>query len=277
MKLQIIHHESGESFLEHAKSFLLEAEAENNLILGIAGSWSDYSNDMADRFYLATVEHDGAVVACALRTPPRNVILTPAKDDALEVLASDLRKVYGVLPGVLAPNETARTFSKIWAQHTGASVQPGVFQRIYQLDQVSPIDTCPGRFRRATKGDLDIVVAWALAFTDETGAAIDERRVHQAIASSSLFLWEDGKPVSMAMWQGKTPNGVRVSFVFTPTDCRDRGYASACVAALSQYLLDHGHKFCFLFTDLANPTSNHIYQRIGYHPICDVSDYLFAT
>ena len=118
---------------------------------------------------------------------------------------------------------------------------------------------------------------WAHAFTDETGAVMDERKAHQAIAAGSLFLWEDKEPVSMAMWQGQTPNDVRVSFVFTPMDRRNRGYASACVAALSQHLLDQGHQFCFLFTDLANPTSNHIYQRIGYHPVCDVSDYLFAA
>ena len=275
--MRVLHHSTGESFLQRVESFLLQAEAENNLILGIAGSWPDYSNDLTDRPYLVAVEQQGMVVACALRTPPRNVMITRAKDDALETLASDLRKVYGELPGVFAPDATAETFSQVWASHSGAEVQARTRQRIYQLDQVSPIDACPGRFRRATKDDLNIAAAWAHAFTDETGAAIDERRVHQAIASSSLFLWEDGKPVSMAMWQGKTPNGVRVSFVFTPTDCRHRGYASACVAALSQYLLDHGHEFCFLFTDLGNPTSNHIYRRIGYHPICDVSDYLFAT
>ncbi len=275
--MRVSHHSAGESFLQRAESFLLQAEAENNLILGIAGSWRDYSSDLTDRPYLATVEREHAVVACALRTPPRNVMVTRAKDDALEALASDLRKVYGELPGVLAPNATAKTFSQIWARHVGAAVQPGVRQRIYQLDRVSPVNTCPGGFRPATQEDLDFAVKWAHAFTDETGAVMDERKAHQAIAAGSLFLWEDKEPVSMAMWQGQTPNGVRVSFVFTPMDRRNRGYASACVAALSQHLLDQGHQFCFLFTDLANPTSNHIYQRIGYHPVCDVSDYLFAA
>ncbi len=275
--MRVSRHSTGESFLQRAESFLLQAEAENNLILGIAGSWRDYSSDLTDRPYLAAVEQRGAVVACALRTPPRNVVITRAKDDALEALASDLRKVYGELPGVLGPNATAKTFSQIWAHHAAASVQAGMRQRIYQLDRVSPIDTCLGRLRRATKENLDTVVQWAQAFTDEIGVGMDAKKVGQAIAAGSLFLWEDNEPVSMAMWQGRTPNGVRVSFVFTPPDRRNRGYASACVAALSQYLLDHGHKFCFLFTDLANPTSNHIYQRIGYHPVCDVGDYLFVA
>ncbi len=59
------------------------------------------------------------------------------------------------------------------------------------------------------------------------------------------------------------------------TKYRRQGYASSCVAALSQTLLDQGRKYCFLFTDLANPTSNHIYQAIGYQPICDMNEYWF--
>lgn len=47
------------------------------------------------------------------------------------------------------------------------------------------------------------------------------------------------------------------------------------VAALSQRLLDEGHHCTFLFTDLANPTSNHIYQQVGYEPVSDVSVYTF--
>lgn len=50
-------------------------------------------------------------------------------------------------------------------------------------------------------------------------------------------------------------------------------YASACVAALSQLILDEGKEFCTLFTDLANPTSNHIYQQIGYRPVCDFAEF----
>lgn len=105
---------------------------------------------------------------------------------------------------------------------------------------------------------------------------MDAKKIGRTIAAGSLFLWGDNEFVSMAMWQGRTPTAFGLAF-FTPPDHRNRGHASTCVAALSQYLLDHCHKFCFLFTDLANPTSNHIYQRIGYYPVGDVGDYLFAA
>jgi predicted GNAT family acetyltransferase len=68
---------------------------------------------------------------------------------------------------------------------------------------------------------------------------------------------------------GPTPNGIRINAVYTPPEFRRRGYASACVAEVSQRMLDSGRKFCFLFTDLANPTSNKIYKAIGYRHVAD--------
>jgi predicted GNAT family acetyltransferase len=82
-------------------------------------------------------------------------------------------------------------------------------------------------------------------------------------------------PVSIASCGRPTAHGIAVNMVFAPPHLRGRGYAGSCVAALSQRLLDDGWKFCTLFTDLANPTSNSIYQRIGYHSICDFTHYLF--
>jgi uncharacterized protein len=92
----------------------------------------------------------------------------------------------------------------------------------------------------------------------------------------SLHLWEDGDVVSLAGTGGRTPNGIRIGPVYTPPDARRRGYASALVAAVSQAELDAGRRFCFLFTDLHNPTSNHIYQAIGYTPVRDVEAYAFG-
>jgi uncharacterized protein len=46
---------------------------------------------------------------------------------------------------------------------------------------------------------------------------------------------------------------------------------------VSQVQLDAGRQFVFLFTDLANPTSNKIYQDIGYEAVIDVDEYEFST
>ena len=81
--------------------------------------------------------------------------------------------------------------------------------------------------------------------------------------------------MSMAARARPMTHGVVVNAVYTPPEMRGRGYASACVGHLSQHLLDSGYQFCCLFTDLSNPTSNNIYQRLGYHPVCDYDEYVF--
>jgi predicted GNAT family acetyltransferase len=153
--------------------------------------------------------------------------------------------------------------------------------RIFQLERVIPPIDVPGRFRPATVDDSDLVAAWSVAFVRESlGDAADpatvERSVVAGIEERRLFVWEDLLPVSMAAWVGPTPNGVRINYVYTPPELRGRGYASACVAALSQNRLDSGRRFCFLYTDLANPTSNSIYRKIGYEPVADVSAFNFS-
>jgi uncharacterized protein len=91
------------------------------------------------------------------------------------------------------------------------------------------------------------------------------------------MLWENDRPVSLAGWGGETPNGVRVGPVYTPPAHRRRGYGSAVTAAVTAERLAAGRRFCFLYTDLANPTSNRIYASLGYEPVCDSVDCAFEA
>jgi predicted GNAT family acetyltransferase len=70
----------------------------------------------------------------------------------------------------------------------------------------------------------------------------------------------------------KTKNTISIGPVYTPPEFRKKGYASALVARLSQKNLDAGYQKCVLLTDLKNPTSNKIYQEIGYKSVCDVNN-----
>ena len=88
-------------------------------------------------------------------------------------------------------------------------------------------------------------------------------------------MWE-GQPVSLAGFGGPTPNGLRIGPVYTPPQHRGHGYGSAVTAAASHVALDRGKRFCFLYTDLANPTSNAIYERIGYVRVCEAAMVAFA-
>jgi predicted GNAT family acetyltransferase len=130
--------------------------------------------------------------------------------------------------------------------------------------------------RAIAEADVGLVTSWLAAFVNEVGSTEPRPAAEIArarLAAANLYVWDDNGPVSMVGFGGKTPNGIRVNFVYTPAANRRSGYATACVAALTQMLMDRGNRYCALYTDLANPTSNAIYQRIGYEHLCDAAEY----
>jgi hypothetical protein len=135
----------------------------------------------------------------------------------------------------------------------------------------------------ATSADRALVANWLRAFHDEAMSDNPQQdyddMAERFIAGQGrrLVLWIDGgRPVSLTGVGGRTPNGIRIGPVYTPPDLRGRGYASNLVADASQAELDAGRRFVFLFTDLANPTANRIYQAIGYEPVGDVDEFAFG-
>ena len=273
-------------FLAEAEPFLLADEARHNLILGIAGNLRDGS--MYDDFRLWLVRDGGEVAAVAVRTPPYNLILAqPRSPRALAALAE---AVTDDLPGVVGAVPEAAEFAELWSRQTERPHRTNMRQGVYALQRVQPSPTTPGSARVATADDREIAVRWFIAFSEEAlhegspGADQAEAIFDQRVASSSsgLLFWEDGgEPVSLAGWGGRTPNGIRVGPVYTPPELRGRGYATALTAELSQRLLDGrlfdgGRRFCFLYTDLANPTSNAIYERIGYRRVAESAEIVFG-
>lgn len=273
---------NAQAFYMHVRDFLLEHEAHHNLLLGILSFLlANYGSD--SDAYLVALEHEGALQGIALRTPPHNLVLSRMKNTAgVSHLVQALSTT--ALPGVLGPADTALAFAQQWQKITGQPYQLKMAQRIYQLEHVTPPPSVEGELRPGTPEDRPLLKAWFAAFEQETGIGTGdpqkaENLVNTFLSSSTrdIYLWHvAGTPVAMAGYSGPTPNGIRVNAVYTPPEYRKRGYASACVAALSQRLLDSGRRYCFLFTDLSNPTSNHIYQTIGYEPVCDVDEYIFT-
>jgi len=152
-------------------------------------------------------------------------------------------------------------------------------QRVYRLDAVRLPDGVPGRLRPATPADQQLAVEWSRGFVREVDMPVSglEESARRRIAAGQLWFWEvDGEPVSMAGDAPPVAGVVRVGLVYTPPRSRRRGYAGACVAALSQLELDRGARACMLYTDLDNPTSNAVYQRIGYRPVTDAESWTFS-
>lgn len=275
---RVVVHRGARSFLERAQHWLEEREDENNIFLGLSASFLDAPPLTAEEEpFFATIEVEGHVVGCALRTPPHKPLLTRMPVSAARPLVEALAARFEELSTLLGPEDVAEAVASEWSALRGVGWRRGMPQRIYRLDQVVSPEGVPGRLRSAGDADLEIVHRWGEAFADELGVAFRttaERRTG-FVRDGLLYLWEDTAPVCMAVTLGRTARGVRVGYVYTPPEARRHGYASACVAAVSQRMLDSGRSFCVLYTDLTNPTSNAIYQRVGYRPVLDVTDMVF--
>jgi predicted GNAT family acetyltransferase len=267
-------------FLERAGEFLAAREAEHNLILGLSGRLCDNPHIYGDEQpYFGVAEEGARVLGAAMRTPPHNLILSELDDErAIDALAEDVRAAFSELPGVLGPRAAAERFVSLW----GVPGRLVLSQCAHRAENVTAPPGVPGRMRDYEESDRELVLRWLDAFVAEalpggspetSESALDHR---QGDPDGGFVFWEDGEPVSLAGYGGPTPNGIRIGPVYTPPELRRRGYATALTAALTQRLLDGGRRFCFLFTDLANPTSNSIYQAIGYRPVTDLDVWKFA-
>jgi uncharacterized protein len=274
-------------FLREAEPFLLADEARHNLMLGIAGNVRNGSIYRDFRLWL--VRDGGEIVAAAVQTPPYNLILAqPRSHRALAALAEAVAAED--LPGVVGATPEATEFADLWTRHTGSPARTNMRQGVYELERVEQPPAVGGSARIATESDREVALRWFVAFADEAlhqggpgGDRVGEMIDHRLSSpTAGIMLWEDGgEPVSLAGWGGPTPNGIRVGPVYTPPELRGRGYGTALTAELSQRLLDGrlfagGRRFCFLYTNLANPTSNAIYERIGYRRIAESAEIAFG-
>lgn len=267
----------GTAFLARAEAFLLGDEATNNLILGIADTLRREPPDTPP--YLTTVEQERDVVGCMIRTPPLKLVVTQLPEASLDAACGDVADRFDALPAVLGPEPAAGALARRWSERHGVSATLGMSQGLYALERVvGPTRTPPGQLRWARSEDRDRLIEWAEAFTAETGIKPTDARAWAAgaIERGDAALWVDGEPRAMAAISGYTPNGARVGYVYTPPELRGRGYASVVTARLSQAVLDGGRRYCFLYTDLGNPTSNAIYQRIGYRRVGTAADWVFT-
>lgn len=273
------------AFEAATQDFLLAEEAANNLFFGVIGTLIDQPSRYPGPNDMVVVMKGKVPVLVGLRTPPYNLIVSRGPEAAVEALADHMVEQVAAgapaLPGVLTDDATARVFLKRWEALRGERGKLRDPQRIYRLSEVEAPTGVRGRARQASEADLERVTGWLQAFDTDIKSVRSSQPAEayradaaRRIAAGEVVLWEvDGEVVSMAARCGWTPNGARIGYVFTPAEHRCCGYGSAVTASCSQAQLDTGRHFCFLFTDLNNPTTNRIYQAIGYEPVCDMNVY----
>jgi len=272
---RIERHDDVAAFYGRVSPFLLQNEAVHCVQLGFRATLEadPHAYGDADPLLLAAVDSD-QVVGVAIRTPPFDLLLSLMDGATAAAIADELSG--HALPGVTAPTVAGEAFLARWPGSGSVLLE----ERLFELTEVIPPRPASGHLRWYEDGDRDVVLDWLAAFFAEAlpEEHVDAERVlaRRRDSPGDFGIWDDGGPVSFAAFGSPTPNGMRIGPVYTPPELRGRGYASALTAAVSKHVLDSGRSFCFLGTDLANPTSNSIYQRIGYRPIADVTRWRVA-
>ncbi|WP_339187277.1 MULTISPECIES: GNAT family N-acetyltransferase [unclassified Paenibacillus] len=270
-------------FYNDTYGMLMRHEAQNliplgNIIIGHEGKdktdWRDPVN-----WLMVTISDARGIQLTAIMTPPHNITLYATDNiinpEAINCLIDGLKD--REIPGVMTEKTLAEYFAKEYTLRKGTTFKTIMTQRIYELTAVNPDIQKVGIVRLLDKKDIHFFPYWAEAFYAAGSYGKTEMSIPQdadpylyRIASKKLYILEDnGIPVSMAGYTREMQTAIGVAFVYTPPYERGKGYATSIVAQISQLALDKGFTRCVLYTDLANPTSNSIYQKIGYMPICD--------
>ncbi|ELK45775.1 GNAT family N-acetyltransferase [Halobacillus sp. ACCC02827] len=269
------------TFLNQVEGLLMHGEAQNNLPLGLLEDRKRTGTDQVCHM-LTVIERENPVYA-VLRTPPHLWILPSTEVMEKPFIKQLVDYLHGgnyEVPGVLGDRRAVQWFVEEWENVSGLKGSLHMEQGIYRLDDLQPIADAPGELVPAVESDLPLLQAWMYQFGIETGEKnISERAevlAAEMVEERKIYLWKvDGEPVSMAARARATKNGATINAVYTPDVFKRNGYASKAVWHLTDKLLRSGYRFCSLYTDMANPTSNSIYKRIGYKHAGDSIVYTF--
>ncbi len=278
--MELVRPRDANDALDRVGEPLRAAGAEGELSLSILRRLSETPDAYGDAVALLIGERAGRPVAITSMTGPHPALIV-GFGDAADVDYAGLAGAMladGFRPdGVNGPVRWSEPFAHAWRE-AGAAIDVRRETRAFELHTVRPPRPPGGRMRSVTPADAELVTGWILAFGEDIAEDISPAAAagmtKRLTDADDVVVWErDGVPVSMAGVSRRTDWSACVGLVYTPPALRGHGYASAVVAALSQRELDAGCGWCSLFTDLANPTSNHIYAELGYEPACDFRQY----
>ena len=270
-------------FLARTLTDLAKDETRNNLLLGLALRLKEnlHAYGEGDPLMVVVTDSVGKNAAMAVMTPPFPMIVNSdsVNEEALTALMEALISENWQLPGVNGVAEVSDTYARIWQARTGKAARLHMRLRAYELHEVINLDFPEGAMRIADEKDAQLTADLLNAMRAELmlqGDTPTPESVLQIIRMKRVFFWDTTeKVVCITIANRPQIKGICVSGVYTPPEFRRMGYARALVAEVSREMLSRGFELTNLFTDLANPTSNKIYQEVGYKPVCDYHQYQF--
>ena len=269
------------TFQDLVQDFLAGDEAQNSLILSIARAVAAAPRTEHAPL-LCLVESAAGLEAVAIRSgPSRSLCISPTNRAITLLLAESVFETAPDLTGVIGTPEDTEAFCDFWCVNTGRTSRISMKMAIYELTCVKQPRDSGGRLRLGELTDRDTIRSWVDEFESESIPTVNRRPNSNTgdrwLERKSVYLWDHNGPVTMVNAAGRTAHGAIINGVYTPPPHRRKGYASAAVARLSQQLLDEGARFCCLFTDISNPTSNAIYAAIGYNRVGHSNQVMFSN
>jgi GNAT superfamily N-acetyltransferase len=271
-------------FLARAGGFLRSRPALHTMPLTVTEKLRTRGAD-AEAALFGRLESGGEVRAIFHRLPSRRLTLTTLAPEQTDTLAAHLADLGHSLSGVTSDHETATAFAESWQRHTGAASARDWRARLYRLGTLTPPQPpAEGRGRVVGERDHERLVRWCREFCVDVEEVVSIEAIDAGSWAGTRFadkhftFWEtpDGTPVSMAGSTSMVGGMVRVDPVYTPAHLRGRGYAGAVTVEVSRAALTAGATDVVLFTNPANPTSNALYQRLGYVPVTCFTGYGFS-
>jgi predicted GNAT family acetyltransferase len=257
------------SFLESVRGWLSREPVGNNILMTVMQSRVDGVEPVEEGIFLARILDGDELAGVAIRTPPHALLVSGMGPSAAAALAA---YVVAERPDVVAangPSSVAVPIASAIATARGGTVSRTIGLGRFQLATVIAPAPVSGSPRQAQPADADLVIEWAHGFHDDvaTPEVVVPDKIRARVALGQTWFWEDGgRPVCMLTRSAPAGGVARVNLVYTPKALRGRGYASALTAFVAQRILDDG-LVPSLYTDLANPTSNKIYQAIGFEKV----------
>ena len=291
MELRFFDHPA--DFLDIAGEHLAEQPVLSTVMAGVADRMRTQFDDGVPwpegvPCWFVVVRDGDEIVGTAMRTArfgEHPAYLLPMPDQAAVLLARTLLDRDEPVLGANGALPTVQIFCEEMARATGRTAAVGQHTRLFELGELKEPAPAEGRLRPATLAEQDLVASWYDAFmaaADEQAGRAPGASPHETLAPEEMrhrieggriFLWQDagGTPVNLTAATMPAYGVSRVGPVFTPKEQRGRGYASQAVYQVSAFLRDRGERAC-LFTDQANPTSNKIYEALGYDRLLDMAN-----
>ena len=271
--MRVVRHSDPDAFIAAAAPMAVRGEASASPFAGWAHSikWTPPAGD--ERVYLATYGDCGA----AIQREDGPLFMGQSDPAAAAAFADDIARDWPSLQGVVGTLAACEAFARQWKGSTGRSHSLRAHLRQHALATVADVPAAPGAPRVAEEPDLPWLIDGQIAFIVEAGIPDSPERIRtwlpKRIARGDYWIWDDGTRAAFAGFNDAAPDFARIAPVYTLPDRRGRGYATALVAAISRELLARGKRRLFLTTDVANPTSNAIYARIGF--VAETDEYHF--